>query len=137
MRRLNVRLAQLKTCVENSIFAISSCPRSRELEAGEWLLLQLVMAEARATGHSHRRIEHAIVFDYLEEDRDGTLSRRYWPAENRTWRWIVRGSETIDVLPFSIEDLPLEDPRKYMGQTNPQYISPEDEEIIRRHLGVR
>src|SRR4051794_8471417 len=85
MRRLNVRLAQIDECIQQSMFAIGFRPQSPELQPGELLLLQLVKTEAAKWGKRHSRIDFALVFDHLEPDHDGTISRLHWPKENRTW----------------------------------------------------
>lgn len=132
MRRLNVHSAQLDECIQRSLFAISFRPQSQGLYAGEPLLLQLVKDEARKQGKEHARINFALIFDHLERDHDGSISRAHWPAEQRVWDWIVYGSATVPTVPFSLEDLGLS--RAYDGQTNPQYIEPADEEKICPYL---
>ena len=47
----------------------------------------------------------------------------------RVWEWILYGSAAVPTLPLSLEDLKLS--KAYDGQTNPQYIEPADEELIR------
>src|SRR5579884_3619259 len=128
MRRLNVRSAQIDECIQKSMFALSFKPHNPELQPGELLLLQLVKAEATRQGKLHSRINFALVFDHIEPDHDGTISRQHWPKENRTWLWIVYGSATIPTIPFSLEDLHLS--IDYDGQTNPRYIEPQDEQRI-------
>jgi len=132
MRRLNVRQAQIDECIQKSMFAISSRPQSPELHPGELLLLQLVKQETIQLGTLHERVNVALVFDHLQEDYDGTISRLHWPAEGRTWRWIVYCSATIPTVPFSLEDLSLS--KDYQGQTNPIYIESHDEEVIRPYI---
>jgi 5-methylcytosine-specific restriction endonuclease McrA len=132
MRRLNVRWAQIEECIQQSMFAISSRPQSPELQLGEPLLLQLVKTEAAKLGKLHSRIDFALVFDHLEPDHDGTMSRLHWPKENRTWPWIVYSSATVPTVPFSLEDLDLS--MDYDGQTNPRYIEPRDERLIRPYI---
>lgn len=128
MRRLNVRSAQIDECIQKSLFAIPYRPQNPELQPGELLLLQLVKDEARKLGQEHERINFALMFEKLEQDPDGSISRFHWPNENRTWRWIVHGLATVPMIPFSLEDLPLS--KGYEGQTNPMYIDPQDEELI-------
>ena len=128
MRRLNVRRAQIDECIEKSMFALSIRPQNPELRPGELLLLQLVKQEALQLGKAHSRIDFALVFDRLERDVDGTISRVHWPAEGRAWPWIVYGSATVPTIPFSLEDLPLSG--RYDGQDNARHIDPRDEQIV-------
>ena len=130
MRRLNVRSAQIEECIRNSMFALSFRPQNPELQAGELLLLQLVKSEAARTGKLRERINFALVFDHIEPDLDGSLSRLHWPAEDRVWPWIVYCSATVPTIPFSLENLPLSDPDSYQGQTNPRYLAPQDEALV-------
>ncbi len=104
MRRLNVREAQIDECIQKSMFALSINPK---LQQGELLLLQLVKSEAIRLGKVKERINFALVFDHIEADLDGSISRAHWPKENRTWPWIVYCSATIPTIPFSLENLPL------------------------------
>ncbi len=71
------------------------------------------------------RVDFALVFDRIERDIDGTISRFHWPNEGRTWDWIVYGSMTVPTVPFSLEDLGLS--RRYDGQDNARRIDPVDE----------
>jgi len=128
VRRLNVRLAQIDECIRSSMFALSQRPANPELEQGELLLLQLVKQEAAQEEKLRSRIDFALVFERLERDYDGTLSRLHWPNENRTWNWIVYGSMTVPTIPFSLENLPLS--RRYDGQDNGRRIDPADEALI-------
>jgi hypothetical protein len=107
MRQLNVRAAQIDECIQTSMFAFSVRPQHPELQPGELLLLQLVKTEAARLGKLHSRVDFALVFERLERDYDGTISRLHWPRENRTWPWIVYGSATVPTIPFSPEDLDL------------------------------
>ena len=132
MRRLNVRPAQIDECIQKSMFAFSYKPQNPELQSGELLLLQLVKDEAARLGKLHSRIDFALVFDHLEPDHDGMISRLHWPQENRTWPWIVYGSATVPTIPFSLEDLDLS--MGYDGQTNPRYIQPRDERLIKPYI---
>jgi hypothetical protein len=132
MRRLNVQLGQLEECIRMSLFAIDKLPRNPPLAKGEVLLLQLVKAHAQESGQLDRRIEFALIFDHVEEDRAGDISRRHWPSAGKTWKHIVVCSETIATLPFSLEALGLS--RAYSGQANPMYIDPADEAKIRPFL---
>ena len=118
MRRLNVRPAQIDECIQKSMFAFSVRPHNPELQVGELLLLQLVKTEAARLGKLHSRIDFGLVFDHIEPDHDGTISRLHWPRENRTWPWVVYGSATVPTVPFSLEDLDLS--MDYDGQTNPR-----------------
>lgn len=132
MRRLNVRPAQIDECIQKSMFAFSVKPLNPELQPGELLLLQLVKTEAARLGKLQSRIDFALVFDHIEPDHDGTISRLHWPKENRTWPWIVYGSATVPTIPFSLEDLSLS--QDYDGQTNPRYIGPQDESLIMPYI---
>lgn len=132
MRRLNVQLSQIEECIRTSLFAIDSLPRNPPLAKGEVLLLQLVKADAQESGRLDRRIEFALIFDHIEEDRTGDMSRRHWPRAGKTWKHIVVCSEAIATLPFSLERLDLS--RNYAGQTNAMYIEPADEAKIRPFL---
>jgi len=134
VRRLNVRQAQIDECIQKSMFAIPFRPQNPELQQGELLLLQLVKADAAQLGKLHSRIDFALVFDHLERDHDGTISRLHWPAEDRTWPWIVYCSATVPTIPFSLEDLSLSDANGYQGQTNPMYIRPQDERMIQPYI---
>ena len=129
MRRLNVRAAQIDECIRTSMFAFSFRPQNPELQLGELLLLQLVKTEAARLGKLDSRIDFALVFDHLEPDYAGTISRLHWPKEDRTWPWIVYGSATVPTIPFSLEKLGLS--MSYEGQTNPRYIEPRDEQLIK------
>ncbi|MCO5178141.1 MAG: HNH endonuclease [Thermomicrobiales bacterium] len=128
MRRLNVRLAQIDQCIRSSMFALSVRPTNPELEPGELLLLQLVKQEATLHEKLRSRIDFALVFDRLERDYNGTISRQYWPNEGRTWNWIVYGNMTVPTIPFSLENLQLS--RRYDGQDNARRIDPIDEARI-------
>ena len=77
------------------MFAFDRRPQDPELQRGEILLLQLVKTEAAWMSKLHSRIEFALVFDHLEPDNDGMICRKYWPKENRRWKWIVYGSKTL------------------------------------------
>lgn len=128
MRRLNVREAQIDECIRQSMFALSDSPRNPELQVGELLLLQLVMADATRLGKIRERINFALVFDRIERDFDGTISRTHWPNEGRRWDWIVYGSATVPTIPFSLEDLGLS--KNYTSQNNARYIEAGDQEKI-------
>ena len=122
MQRLNVKQAQIKECIERSLFAVDTVPRFTK---GEILLLQLVKQEAILTGKLHSRIEFALVYDHYEVDHTGEISHRHWPSAGKTWKYILFCSKTIPTIPFSLEDLPLS--TDYGGQTNPRAIRPDDE----------
>jgi hypothetical protein len=128
MRRLNVREAQIETCIQKSMFALSERPRNPELKPGELLLLQLVKSDALRLGKLSERINFALVFGYFIEDTDGSISRHYWPSENREWKWILYGAATVPTIPFSLEDLGLS--QSYQSQNNARYIDPADEALI-------
>jgi hypothetical protein len=110
------------------MFALSERPRNPELKAGELLLLQLVKTDARRLGKLRERINFALVFDRLERDYNGRISRRHWPNEGRTWDWIVYGSATVPTIPFSLEN--LEATKNYQGQDNARYIDHRDQELV-------
>jgi len=128
MRRLNVQQTQIDECIQMSMFAINGKPQNPELQPGELLLLQLVKDQATRIGKLRSRIDFALVFDHLERDYDGSISRLHWPKANRIWPWIVYGSATVPTVPFSLEALPLS--QAYEGQTNPRYISSQDEQVV-------
>jgi hypothetical protein len=132
MRRLNVQFSQIEECIRTSLFAVSTLPANPPLEKGEELLLQLVLQDARPMGKEDSRIDFALIFDHVEEDATGEVSRRHWPDAGRTWRYILHCSETIPTIPFSLERLGLS--RKYGGQANPAYIEPVDEAKVRPFL---
>lgn len=125
MQRLNVKQAQIRECIERSLFAVDTVLRFTK---GEILLLQLVKQEAILTSKLHSRIEFALVYDHYEVDHTGEISRRHWPLAGKTWKYILFCSKTIPTIPFSLEDLPLS--ADYGGQTNPRAISPEDEQKV-------
>jgi hypothetical protein len=114
------------------MFALSQRPRNPELQQGELLLLQLVKTDALTQRKINERINFALIFDRLERDHDGTISRHHWPSENREWDWIIYGLATVPTIPFSLDALGLS--RDYAGQDNARYIEPQDEEIIRKHV---
>lgn len=132
MRRLNVREAQIDECIAMSMFALSQKPRNPELQQGELLLLQLVKTDAVHQRRTEERINFALIFDRLERDWDGSISRHHWPNENRTWDWIVYGLATVPTIPFSLDSIGLS--RSYTGQDNARYIDPSDENIIREYV---
>ena len=129
MRRLNVRLAQIEECIRSSMFALDVRPADPALEPGELLLLQLVKQDAIQSEKLRTRIDFALVFDRIEPDIDGSVSRHHWPNEGRSWKWIVYGLMTVPAIPFSLEDLNLS--RTYVGQDNARLINPVDEARIR------
>ena len=93
MRRLNVRQAQIDECIQKSMFAINSKPQNPELQPGELLLFQLVKQEAGQLHKLSSRIDFGLVFNRLERDHDGTISRLHRPAEGRIWNWIINGGD--------------------------------------------
>jgi len=125
MQRLNVRQTQIRECIEKSMFAVDRYPH---FQAGEVLLLQLVKDEARFLGKLHARIEFALIYDHLEIDHTGEISRLHWPRAGKTWKYILFCSKTIPTVPFSLEDLPLS--INYAGQGNPLGIRIEDQSKI-------
>lgn len=132
MRRLNVREAQIDMCIRESMFALSDRPRNPELQPGELLLLQLVKEDALRLRKIAHRIEFALVFDRLEPDHDGTISRAYWPNEGREWKWIIYGSATIPTIPFSLEGLGLS--KDYTSQNTSRSIDASDERRIEPYI---
>lgn len=132
MRRLNVREAQIDECIRTSMFALHQRPQNPELQQGDLLLLQLVKSDASGQVGSDGRINFALIFDRIERDWDGSISRAHWPNENRVWNWIVYGLATVPTVRFSLESLNLS--RSYSGQDNARYIEPVDQEIVRRHV---
>src|SRR5579872_2943577 len=135
MRRLNVRQAQIDECIQKSMFAINSKPQNPELQPGELLLFQLVKQEAGQLHKLSSRIDFGLVFNRLERDHDGTISRLHRPAEGRIWNWIIYGSATVPTIPFSLEALSLS--RRYGGEDNARYIEPADERLKRRRSHSR
>jgi hypothetical protein len=95
------------------------------IEPGELLLLQLAKQDVEP---GQPRIRHAIIFDRLEHDPEGGVSRRLWPDAGRTWPWIIHGRAVVPTEPFSLEDLTLS--RPYESQQNPIRIHPVDEALI-------
>ncbi|HET8669078.1 MAG TPA: hypothetical protein VFM05_00180 [Candidatus Saccharimonadales bacterium] len=116
MRRLNVKQSQIDECIQSSLFAFGVKPQNLELQPGELLLLQLVKREAARLGKLKSRIDFALVFDHLEYDHNGTISRLHWPNADRIWPWIVHCSATIPTIPFSLAHLDLSE--NYEGQDN-------------------
>lgn len=132
MRRLNVREAQIDECIRESMFALSDNPRNPALQPGEPLLLQLTITDARRLGKVGQRINFALIFDRIERDYDGSISRRHWPNEGRVWNWIVYGSATVPTIPFSLDRLDLS--KTYSGQNNARYIDPVDQTKIQPYI---
>jgi HNH endonuclease len=127
MHRLNVGQTQFEECIRDHMFAIDVPPKTNPLKPGELLLLQLNVTDARRQHKLDQRIEYALVFDRLEPDPEGIISRTHWPKAPKTWKYILYGLDVVPTIPFSLEGLGLV---KYSGQTNPRYIFKEDEEII-------
>jgi hypothetical protein len=132
MRRLNVQFSQIEECITRSMFALPALPRTPPLLKGEELLLQLVLTDARRLGKEDGRIEFALIFDHVETDPSGAISRKHWPDAGRVWPYIIHCSETVPTIPFSLERLGLS--KNYSGQMNPVYIDPSDEARIRPYL---
>jgi hypothetical protein len=128
MRRLNVREAQIDVCIRESAFALPVLPQDPSLEPDEVLLLQLVKSAAQQTGNLQSRINFALIFDHYDRDYDGSISRKFWPSEGRTWEWIIYGSATVPTIPFSLDSLNLS--RDYQSQNTARWIDPEDEAKI-------
>lgn len=132
MRRLNVREAQIDECIRTSMFALHQRPQNPELQQGDLLLLQLVKGDIDGPGGAGGRINFALIFDRIERDWDGSISRAHWPNANRVWNWIVYGLATVPTIPLNLETLNLS--RSYSGQDNARYIEPVDQEVIRRYV---
>ncbi len=132
MRRLNVREAQIDACIRNGMFALYQRPRNPELFQGELLLLQLTVVDASRQRARDKRINFALVFDRIEPDPTGEISRHYWPGEDRVWPWIVYASATVPTVPFSLEELDLS--RSYDGQTNAFLIRDQDENKVAPYI---
>jgi hypothetical protein len=132
MHRLNVQFTQIEECIRKSLFALPQLPRTPPLQKGETLLLQLIKTDAVRLGKQRARIEFALIFDHVEGDPTGEISRRHWPDADRTWKHILHCSETVPTIPFSLESLKLS--RSYAGQLTAQYIDPVDEARIRPFL---
>ena len=132
MRRLNVQQSQIEECIRLSMFAVDMLPVNPPLQRGEELLLQLVKADAVKLGLESKRVQFALVFDHAKPDPTGEISSQHWPLAGKTWKYILYCSDTIPTIPFSLERLPLG--RDYQGQTNPIFIQPDDEALIRGYL---
>lgn len=132
MRRLNVQFTQIEECIRLSLFAVDMLPQNPPLELGEELLLQLVKVDAQDLGRLDSRIEFALVFDHVQEDPTGDISRQHWPSAGKVWKYILHCSETVPTVPFSLEKLGLS--KDYAGQTNPVYIEPRDAAKIRPYV---
>lgn len=70
-----------------------------------------------------------MIFDHVEEDVSGQVSRLHWPNAGRTWKYILHCSQTVPTIPFSLERLDLS--RSYAGQHTALFIDPIDEARIR------
>ena len=127
MYRLNVAAEQIEECINKGMFALSFKPQIKE---GEILLLQLKKNDWKQQGANGGRIQHALVFQRCEFDEGGLISRAHWPNAGKVWSWILYSSAVLDVIPFSLEDLPLKRESHYQAQANPVQIDTEDEKII-------
>jgi hypothetical protein len=127
MYRLNVAAEQIEECVRKGMFALSFRP---QIEVGEILLLQLKKSDWKLQGEKGGRIQYALVFEHVEHDFEGKISKEHWPNAGKIWSWIIYSSASLDVKPFSLEDLPLTRESHYQAQANPVRIDPEDEAII-------
>lgn len=132
MRRLNVQYTQIEECIRLSMFAVDVLPVNPPLKKGEELLLQLVKADADRLGLENKRIQFALIFDHAQPDPTGAISRQHWPLAGKTWKHILNCTETIPAVPFSLSSLGLS--RDYSGQSNAQYIEPQDAARIRPYL---
>src|SRR5260370_32820821 len=110
-------------------------PKSPPLQRGEELLLQLIKEDAAGLGKLDSRIEFALIFDRVQEDPTGQISREHWPNAGKTWKYILHCSETVPTIPFNLEKLRLS--KDYAGQTNPYYIEPQDAARIQPYLKGR
>lgn len=126
--RLNVRETQIGECIHHKKFAISARPKNPEIQKGDILLLQLVSSDAVKLDRQDARVEFALIFDHYEYDHDGAISQAYWPNAEKTWPWIMHCNEIVPTIPFSLENLKLQN--NYAGQTNPLLISSEDSKMI-------
>lgn len=88
----------------------------------------------RLNGDKSGRIQYALVFQRVEHDVTGAISRKHWPKAEKTWPWILYSSAVLEMKPFSLEDLPLSRPSHYQAQANPVYIDSEDEAIILKYV---
>jgi hypothetical protein len=127
MFRLNVAAQQLEECVKQGMFALPNRP---QINVGEILLLQLKKSDWQLQGAKSGRIQHALVFQRVEHDAKGSISKKHWPNAGKTWQWILYASSVLDVEPFSLEDLPLKRDSHYQAQANPVRIDSEDEAVI-------
>lgn len=135
MRRLNVQFSQIEECIRLSLFAVDMLPQNPPLERGEELLLQLVKADADRLRKLDSRIDFALIFDRVEEDRTGDISRLHWPNAGKVWKYILHCSETVPTVPLSLERLKLN--RDYAGQINPMYIEPNDAVVVGAYIKGR
>jgi Domain of unknown function (DUF3883) len=131
MLRLNVAAGQLEECVRLGMFALSG---KSHIDVGEVLLLQLKKVDWHPKGTSDGRIKHALVFQRVEHDKTGKISKLHWPDANKVWPWILYSSAVLDVKPFSLEKLPLNRESHYQAQANPVRIDADDEAIILPYL---
>jgi hypothetical protein len=122
--RLNVRESQIQSCIGHKKFAIGGKPRNPEVEKEDYLLLQLVAADASRLSKSDARVEYALIFDHYEYDSAGSISRYFWPDADKTWPWIMHCSDIVPTVPFSLERLQLN--HSYAGRTNPIRIQDDD-----------
>src|SRR5688572_21881598 len=122
MRRLNVRFSQIEECIQKALFAVNDLPRNPPLRVGERLLLQLVKRDAEKLQKLDSRIEFALVFERVQADLDGTLSRKHWPNAGKVWKHLLVCSETVPAAPFSLEDLRLT--KDYAGEGQCVLIDP-------------
>ena len=104
MYRLNVAALQLEECIQRGLFALTYKP---QIEPGEILLLQLNKRDWKSLEQRSGRIQYALVFQNLERDKDGSISKLHWPNASKTWEWILHASQVVEIEPFSLEDLPL------------------------------
>ena len=127
MYRLNVAAEQIEECIKKGMFALTFRP---QIDVGEILLLQLKKSDWKLQGAKGGRIRHALVFQRVEYDKQGEISREHWPNAGKVWPWIIYSSASLDLTPFSLEDLSLARESHYQAQSNPVRIDSEDEAII-------
>jgi len=131
LHRLNVQFTQIEECIRLSLFAVDMLPKNPRLRAGEELLLQLVKGDAARLGKLDSRVEFALIFDNVEEDTTGQVSRKHWPNAGKSWKYILHCSETVPTIPFSLEKLEL---RRTTGdkpiRTTSNLVTPRESRLI-------
>jgi len=82
MYRLNVGAEQIEECIKTGMFALTFRP---QIEVGEILLLQLKKNDWKLLGAKGGRIQHALVFQRVEYDQEGNISKEHWPNGGKVW----------------------------------------------------